>query len=189
MSDRDRLLNLLAQRSYSEGRFTLASGAESSHYVDARVTTMHAEGQMLVGRLGYAAICEAGWDPDAVGGMTMGADPIAYAIAHTSARTEKSIHAFSVRKDAKAHGHRRRIEGCFEPGARVVVVEDVLTSGGSALRACEAVSEAGGTVLGVLVLVDREEGGRVALDAAGYPVRVLYTLAELREAAARAQAR
>jgi orotate phosphoribosyltransferase len=187
-NERRRLLDLLVQRSYAEGRFTLASGAESSAYVDARLTTMHAEGQALVGRLGLAAIRDAGWRPDAVGGLTMGADPIAYAIAHASAFTGEPVHAFSVRKEPKAHGRGRRVEGCLEPGHRAVVVEDVLTTGGSALRACQAVSEVGATVVGVLVLVDREEGGRAALETAGYPVRALFTISELREAAARARA-
>lgn len=187
-TDRARLLTLLLERSYAEGEFTLASGAKSSYYVDARVTTMHAAGQALIGRLALAAIRDAGWRPDAVGGLTMGADPIAYAIAHASADTDAPVHAFSVRKEEKAHGRGRRIEGCFESGARVVVIEDVLTAGGSALRACQAVAEAGGTVVGVLVLVDREEGGRAALERAGYPVRALFTVTDLREAAARARA-
>lgn len=181
------MLALLLERSYAEGEFTLASGARSSYYVDARVTTMHADGQALIGRLGLAAIHDAGWKPDAVGGLTMGADPIAYAIAHASAESEAPIHAFSVRKDEKAHGRGRRIEGCFEAGARAVVVEDVLTTGGSAMKACKAVAEAGGTVVGILVLVDREEGGRAALERAGYPVRALFTVSDLREAAARAR--
>lgn len=185
MSDRERLLNLLVQRSYAEGRFTLASGAESSYYVDARLTTMHAEGQALIGRLGLAAIRDAGWRPDAVGGLTMGADPIAYAIAHASAGTDQPVHAFSVRKGTKGHGRGRRVEGCLEPGSRAVVVEDVLTTGGSALKACRAAAEGGATVVGVLVLVDREEGGRAALEAAGYSVRALLTTPDLREAAAR----
>ncbi len=187
MSDRERLLAILVERSYSEGKFTLASGAESSYYVDARLTTMHAEGQALIGRLGLAAIREEGWKPDAVGGLTMGADPVAYAIAHASAATDQPVHAFSVRKETKPHGRGRRVEGCLEEGARVVVVEDVLTTAGSALKACQAAAEAGATVLGVLVLVDREEGGRAALDAAGYRVRSLFRVSELREAAAKAR--
>lgn len=188
MSERERLLALLVERSYAEGKFRLASGAESSYYVDARVTTMHAEGQRLIGRLGLAAIREAGWKPDAVGGLTMGADPIACAIAHASAGADAPVHAFSVRKEEKGHGRGRRVEGCFEPGSRVVVVEDVLTTGGSALKACQAVAEAGGTVVGILVLVDREEGGRATLERAGYPVRSLFSVADLCEAAARARA-
>lgn len=187
LSDRERLLALLLERSYAEGEFTLSSGAKSSYYVDARVTTMHAEGQALIGRLGLAAIREVGWKPDAVGGLTMGADPIAYAIAHASAESEAPVHAFSVRKDEKAHGRGRRIEGCFEAGARAVVVEDVLTTGGSALKACKSVAEAGGTVVGIFVLVDREEGGRAALERPGYPLRALFTVSELRAAAARAR--
>ena len=141
---------------------------------------MHAQGQVLIGKVGLEAIQEAGLAPDAVGGLTMGADPLAYAIAAESWRRGDPIHAFSVRKRAKRHGRGQLIEGCFEPGARVVIVEDVVTTGGSALRACEAVNAARGEVVGVLGLVDREEGGRAAIEEAGLRTIVLYTAAELR---------
>lgn len=141
---------------------------------------MHAEGQVLIGQTGYAALREAGIRPDAVGGLTMGADPIAYAIAAESWRQDDPIHAFSVRKKPKRHGRGRRIEGCFEEGARVVIVEDVITSGGSAFQASEAVHREGGDVLGVLALVDREEGGSESLRSEGLDVLVLYTARDLR---------
>ena len=156
---RRRLLRLLAERSFRLGTFQLSSGGTSDYYVDCRTTTMHAEGQALVGEVGLDALRYAGLAPDQVGGLTMGADPVSYAVAHESARRPPSVHAFSVRKKAKGHGRSRRIEGCFEPGSPVVVTEDVITTGGSALRAVEAVREAGGEVLAVLALVDREEGG------------------------------
>jgi len=178
-AQRSRLVALLKSRSVLHGDFLLASGQRSSHYVDCRRTTMHADGLALIGELGLAAIAAAGWDAAAVGGLTLGADPVAYAIARASAGTSRPMNAFTVRKAAKTHGVGRRIEGCFESGLRVVVVEDVVTTGGSALEAVQAVREAGGTVSGVLAVVDREEGGREAIERAGYAVRALVTLGEL----------
>jgi len=162
------------------GDVELASGKRSDYYIDCRTTTMHAQGQILIGRVGFEAIQTMGFRPDAVGGLTMGADPIAYAIAAESWRESMPIHAFSVRKRAKRHGRGQLIEGCFEPGARVVIVEDVITTGGSALKACEAVNMARGEVIGVLGLVDREEGGREAIEAAGLQTIVLYTANDLK---------
>lgn len=173
------LRQLLLDRSVRRGDFVLASGARSSYYIDARLTTMSAQGQTLIGRLGLEAIRDAGWRPAGVGGLTMGADPVAYAIAAASAGSGASIDAFSVRKTAKDHGTGRRIEGNFRSGDQVVVVEDVITSGGSALQAIEAVEAEGGKVIGVLAVVDREEGGRQKLEQAGYQVRTLATAADL----------
>lgn len=141
---------------------------------------MHAEGQILIGAVGLGAIRQAGLAPDAIGGLTMGADPIAYAVAAESWREGEPIHAFSVRKRPKRHGRGRRIEGCFEPGARVIICEDVITTGGSALQACEAVRQEDGQVLAVLALVDRQEGGCGALESAGLRTLVLYTAEDLR---------
>lgn len=179
MSDRTALEKLLVGRSVRHGDFTLASGKHSSFYIDARLTTMSAEGQALLGRLGLAAIREAGWQPAAVGGLTMGADPVAYAIARASADDAPTIDAFSVRKVAKEHGTGRRIEGNFTTDAPVVVVEDVITTGGSALHAIEAILAAGGTVAGVLAVVDREEGGKAMIEAGGYEVVALTTTTRL----------
>jgi orotate phosphoribosyltransferase len=178
-TERRRLGVLLAERSFRTGDFTLASGRKSNYYVDCRLTTMHAEGQALIGPVALDALRAVGLSPDRIGGLTMGADPIAYAVAGESFRRGTPIHAFSVRKEAKEHGRGRRIEGCFEPGARVVIVEDVITSGGSALRACEAVRDADGEVVAVLALVDRCEGGREAIEEAGYRVISLYTVDDL----------
>ena len=164
MTDHEQLLKLLQARSFRTGDFILASGRRSPYYVDARLTTMSAEGQRLVGGLGLAAIRKQGWQPDAVGGLTMGADPLAYAIAHASAGTPSILDAFTVRKEAKGHGGGRRIEGNFRPGDSVVVVEDVITTGGSAIQAIDAVENEGGKVVGVLALVDREEGGKEAIE-------------------------
>lgn len=176
----DRLRDLLAERSFRTGEFTLSSGRTSRYYVDCRTTTMHAEGQALIGRVGVDRLQRAELWPALIGGMTMGADPVSYAVAGESwRRGAEPIHAFSVRKEAKGHGRGRRIEGCFEEGLPVVVAEDVITTGGSALEACRAVEEAGGEVEAVLVLVDREEGGRENLESEGYPVLPLYTAGEL----------
>lgn len=140
---------------------------------------MSAEGLALIGPLGLVAIREAGWLPDAIGGLTMGADPVAYAVAVASVGAPPALDAFSVRKEAKGHGTRRRIEGNFAAGMGVVVAEDVITSGGSALQAIRAVEEEGGRVLGVLAVVDREEGGRAAIEGAGYIVVALTTTIDL----------
>lgn len=179
---RRRLLRLLAERSFRTGTFRLSSGGTSDYYVDCRTTTMHAEGQVLIGRVGLDALEEAGLGPDLVGGLTMGADPVSYALAHESALRGRPVHAFSVRKEGKDHGRSRRIEGCFEAGSTVVVTEDVITTGASALQAVEAVREAGGEVLAVLALVDREEGGREALRDEGLQVVSLFTAGDLRAA-------
>ena len=178
MTSRERLLRLFVERSFQEGDFVLASGRRSRFYIDCRVTTMHAEGQVLLGSVGADTLEAAGLEPDVIGGLTMGADPIAYAIAGENWRRGKPIHAFSVRKRPKRHGTGRRIEGCFEQGARVVVVEDVITTGGSALQACEAVSQEGGTILAVLAAVDRLEGGREAIEAGGFAVHTLFGVDE-----------
>jgi orotate phosphoribosyltransferase len=179
MSDRERLLELLRERSVARGDFVLASGARSTYYIDARLTTMAGAGLQLVGQVGLGALDAAGWHPSAVGGLTMGADPVAFAIAHAATITGRRLDAFSVRKEPKAHGTTRRIEGCFDPGSPVVVVEDVITSGDSALRAVGAVRAAGGHVLGVLAVVDREQGGRERLEEEGLNSVALFTATEL----------
>lgn len=178
-SDRDRLLALLAERSARHGDFILASGRRSALYVDARLTTMSPEGLTLIGPLALRELRQARWNVHAVGGLTLGADPVACAISYASAATDAPIRAFTVRKEAKAHGTGKLIEGPFRAGDRVAIVEDVITTGGSALRAATAVKAAGGEVVGVLAVVDREEGGREALEDAGLPVLALTRAAEL----------
>jgi len=162
----------------------LASGRRSTLYVDCRLTSMSPEGQLLIGRAALAALRDSGWPVDAVGGLTLGADPISYAIAHASALEAEAgtggmVRSFTVRKETKQHGTGKLIEGPFQAGDQVVVVEDVITTGGSALKAVEAVRAAGGRILGVLALVDREEGGREALEAAGLRVISLVTASDL----------
>lgn len=179
-SAHDQLVQLLATRSVRRGRFVLASGRESTLYIDARRTTMSPDGLALIGPLGLAAIEAAGWGVASLGGLTLGADPVSYAISYASALAGRPLRVFTVRKEAKAHGTGRLIEGTFEAGDGVAVVEDVITTGGSARRAVEAVRAAGGEVAGVLALVDREEGGREALEAAtGVPVVAMVRAGEL----------
>jgi orotate phosphoribosyltransferase len=177
--DREALRRLLLERSVRHGDFVLASGQRSSFYIDCRPTTMSAEGMVLIGRLGAATIRGAGWRPRAVGGLTMGADPVAYAIAAASHGTDVQMDAFSVRKEAKGHGTGRGIEGNFGVGFEVVIVEDVITTGGSAKKAIQAVEDAGAKVLGVRAVVDRGEGGRAALEAEGREVLALVSAADL----------
>jgi len=179
-----RLIALLANLSAKRGDFVLASGRRSNLYVDCRLTAMHPEGQLLIGRAGLAALRQSGWPVDSVGGLTLGADPIAYAIAHASALAHERgdgemVRGFTVRKEAKQHGTGKLIEGPFQAGDKVVVVEDVITTGGSALKAVDAIRAAGGDVQGVLALVDRQEGGREALEAAGLNVMSLVTAEQL----------
>jgi orotate phosphoribosyltransferase len=179
MTDAEALRRLLLERSVRRGDFVLSSGQRSPYYIDCRLTTMSAKGMVLIGRMGWEAIRRMGWRPRAVGGLTMGADPVAYAIAAASRGTELEVDGFSVRKEAKGHGTGRLIEGNFGAGDSVVVIEDVITTGGSAVRAVDAVRREGGNVLGVLAVVDREEGGRQALEGQGMNVVALTTAREL----------
>lgn len=183
MDDRARLRTLLVERSVRIGDFTLASGTRSSYYVDARRTTMCAEGQFLIGKLAWDLVRRSARAATHVGGLTMGADPVAYAIAHRSWIEGEPLDAFSVRKQAKEHGLGQRIEGGLLATARCVVVEDSMTTGGSALQAIDAVRAVGATVVAALTIVDREEGARAALEARGIPLLALYTGRELLEAA------
>lgn len=179
MTDRAKLLKELRARSLRRGEFALSGGARSSYYVDGRLTTMSGSGQLLIGREGLRLLDERGWRPELVGGLTLGADPVAYAIAHAAAREGRAIDAFTVRKQPKEHGTARLIEGPFREGAAVVVVEDVVTTGGSALRAAAALEAASARILGVFALLDREEGGRERLEVEGYPLLSAYTAGEL----------
>ncbi len=179
MTDNSLLVALLAERSVRRGLFTLVSGKQSKYYVDARLTTMSPEGLSVIGPLALSTLQQSGWEIDAVGGLTLGADPISYAISYASADSGHPLRAFTVRKEAKSHGTGKTIEGPFKEGDRVAVIEDVITTGGSALRAIEAVRAANGTVAGVLALVDREEGGRQVIEAAGIPVISLVSASQI----------
>jgi orotate phosphoribosyltransferase len=148
-------------------------------YIDARLTTMSPDGLATIGPLALAAIHDAGWSPNSVGGLTLGADPVSYAIAYASALAGRPLQSFTVRKETKAHGTGKLIEGPFRPGDSVVIVEDVITTGSSALKAVDAIRAAGGTVLGILAVVDREEGGRELLNSAGHVVVSLTRASEI----------
>jgi orotate phosphoribosyltransferase len=169
-SVRDQLLNLLATNSFRLGEFTLSSGIKSDYYIDCRTTTLHAQGAALTGRIFLELFQRQGWQPQAVGGLTMGADPIVVAAAVVSAQAGTPVHGFLVRKSEKTHGTGRRIEGFQEKGARVVIVDDVCTTGGSTVQAIEAAREFGFNIIGVACLVEREEaGGRPAVERAAAP--------------------
>lgn len=178
-TDHERLVRMLATRSARRGTFTLSSGRQSSLYIDARLTTMTPDGQRLIGELGLAALRQVGWRADAIGGLTLGADPISYAICHASAEGEHPLRAFTVRKEPKGHGTGKQVEGPVSSADRVVIVEDTITTGGSAARAIEAVRNAGMEILGVLALVDREEGGREHLESLGLPVHAITRANEI----------
>jgi orotate phosphoribosyltransferase len=140
---------------------------------------MSPEGLVLIGQLGLEALERSGWNVQSVGGLTLGADPVAYAIAYTSGLSLRSIRAFTVRKEPKSHGTAQLIEGPFVQGDRVAIVEDVITTGASALRAASAISASGGVIAGVLAVVDRNEGGREALQRQGFQVIALTTAADI----------
>jgi orotate phosphoribosyltransferase len=175
----DELISLLTARSAQRGDFVLASGRRSTLYIDARLTTMSPQGLALVGPLGLRAIREAGWLPDSIGGLTLGADPIAYAISYWSTIEPPLVRSFTVRKEPKTHGTKKLIEGPFRTGDATVIIEDVVTTGASALKAVEAVRESGGTVLGILALIDRQEGGEKVLESAGFRLKSLVTAAQI----------
>src|SRR5579859_2191029 len=163
---RQELLRLLATKSFRLGEFKLASGRTSDYYIDCRTTTLDARGAKLTGEVFVEEIRTRGWNPAAIGGLTMGADPLAVAVAVVSG----NIHAFLVRKAEKQHGTGQRIEGFREKGARVVIVDDVCTTGSSTVQAIEASREFGFEIVGVMCLVEREEaGGRPNVEKAAAP--------------------
>jgi orotate phosphoribosyltransferase len=169
-SSREQLLDLLATNSFRLGEFTLSSGAKSDYYIDCRTTTLHADGAELTGRVFVELFGKQGWQPQALGGLTMGADPIVVATSVISAQAGTPIHGFLVRKAEKAHGMGRRVEGFQEKGARVVIVDDVCTTGSSTIQAIEAAREFGFNIAGVACLVERlEAGGRPAVEKAAAP--------------------
>jgi orotate phosphoribosyltransferase len=174
---REQLLNLLATNSFRLGEFTLSSGGKSDYYIDCRTTTLHAHGAELTGRVFLELIQQQGWQPQAVGGLTMGADPIVVATSVISSQAGAPIHGFLVRKAEKAHGMGRRVEGFQEKGARVVIVDDVCTTGGSTIQAIEAAREFGFNITGVACLVERlEAGGRPAVEKAADPAPFISVL-------------
>lgn len=176
-TDRELLLELVKKLAVVHGRVTLASGREADYYVDLRRVTLDARAAPLVGRVLRDLVAE--WDFEAVGGLTMGADPVATAMLHAAAAAGETVDAFVVRKAGKAHGLQRRVEGPDVAGRRVLAVEDTSTTGGSVLTAVEALREAGAHVVGVAVIVDRDTGAREAIEARGLPYRYAFGLDDL----------
>ena len=174
---RSRLLELLRERAVKVGDFTLASGRKSSYYIDGRLVTLDAEGAYLIARCVLDVMAREKIEASWVGGLTLGADPIAAATAAVSHAEGRPISAFLVRKEAKSHGTGRKVEGGLPAGARVLVVDDVVTTAGSTLQAIAAVEEAGCQVAAVICVIDREEGGREALKR--HPFYPLFAVSEL----------
>src|SRR5881397_3071462 len=178
-SARDELLRLLAAKSFRLGEFKLSSGATSDYYIDCRTTTLDAKGSRLTGQVFAEEIGAHGWKPQAIGGLTMGADPIVSAVAVTSGE----FSGFLVRKVEKQHGTGQRIEGFQQKGARVVIVDDVCTTGSSTVQAIEAAREFGFEVVGVMCLVERQEaGGRAGVEkvAGAAPFAAVFTANDVR---------
>lgn len=181
MSAAAALKALLLEKSVRTGTFTLASGKESDLYIDCRVTALDPFGANMIGEIGWKAVRERiaaeGLKIDAIGGMTLGADPISLAVGMTSAKSNpnEALQVFTVRKEPKGHGRGKQIEGNFKEGSTVIVVDDVITTGGSTLKAIDVIERESGKVAFALVLVDREEGGRQAIEARGIPVLALFT--------------
>jgi orotate phosphoribosyltransferase len=176
-ADRARLLQLLVQHAYAKKHVVLASGRESDFYIDCRGVALSAEGHALIGRLMLAAARALEPELEAVGGLTMGADPLASAIALTSWLEDRPVGAFLVRKESKGHGTAQWVEGLqlLAPHAQAVVVEDVITTGGSSLKAVTHAREAGLRVSGIVALVDRSEGGREHLESSGLKVTSIFS--------------
>ena len=175
MADRDDLRKLITELAVVHGRVVLSSGQEANYYVDLRRLTLHHDGAPLVGRVMLDLTSD--WEFDAVGGLTLGADPVATAMLHAAAARGRDLDAFVVRKEGKAHGLQRRIEGPDVAGRRVLAVEDTSTTGASVLTAVEAWTEAGAEVVGVAVVVDRGAGDAVRSAGLGY--RSAYSLTDL----------
>ena len=175
MSDRDELLQRIKDDAVVHGKVTLSSGREADYYVDLRRVTLSGAAAPLVGRV--MLDLTADWDYEAVGGLTLGADPVAAAMLHAAAEQGRKLDAFVVRKEGKAHGLQRRIEGPDVVGRRVLAVEDTSTTGGSVLTAVEALREAGAEVVGVAVIVER--GAAPKIESLGLPYRYAYDLTDL----------
>ncbi len=181
MTGHNELLGMLRKLSVRRGNFTLVSGQQSDVYVDAKLTTCRAAAMPLVGRAFLEKMRERGWRPAAVGGLSVGADPLVAAIARESLESGPAIDSFLVRKEAKKHGTQKFLEGLESTaGLDVVIVDDVCTTGGSTVKAIERAREAGMNVLGAICLVDREMGGRQAIEEQlGCPFDRIFTLSEL----------
>lgn len=184
MDPKTQLASLIKRLSYREGDFTLASGKKSNFYVDVKSTTLHPEGADLVGRLVVREIMDKKIHVDGVGGMTLGADPIATAVSLAAFQRSLVWPAFIVRKDPKGHGTDKYIEGSdnLTPGSKLLVVEDVVTTGGSSIKAIERLEAEGYKIAAVITIVDREQGGREAFESKGYTFLNLLKLKDVQGA-------
>jgi orotate phosphoribosyltransferase len=176
-SDKAALIERIRELAVVYGRVVLSSGREADYYVDMRRVTLDGVAAPIVGRVMRSLVAD--WEFDAVGGLTLGADPVASSMLHAAAATGSRLDAFVVRKEAKKHGMQRRIEGSPVEGRRVLVVEDTSTTGNSPLTAVEALKEAGAEVVGVATIVDRDTGARQVIEDAGLPYRYAVSLADL----------
>jgi len=182
---RTKLARLLYSKSYREGNFTLTSGKKSDYYFDCKQTALHPEGGYLIGKLFLEIMLEQKMDVQGVGGMTLGADPLVSAVTVLSHIEKTPLPGFIIRKQAKGHGTKSFLEGManFEPGFKVCLLEDVVTTGGTLLTACQRVRSAGLEIKGILCVLDREEGGRENISKAGYDLISIFTRKELVHAA------
>lgn len=182
-TERERLAAILREKSYEKRDVTLASGRKSTFYFDGKQTALHPEGGYLVGKLLWQAIEDAGVKVDAVGGLTLGADPLATATSLASYAAGKPVPAFIVRKEPKGHGTGQWVEGRknIPAGSRVVILEDVVTSGGSALKAVDRVRQEGLEPTLIAAIIDRQEGGREAIEAAGLKLVSLFVKSEFHQ--------
>jgi len=181
MEEKDRLLEILKTLSYEEGEFILKSGKKSSFYIDARETTLNPEGMNLVGKIMYKMVKEIP-GVEAVGGVSVGADPLVCSVVLYAYNNKDNIYGFFIRKEPKAHGRSLWIEGAknLRPGMNVVILEDVVTTGGSSLRAIEITQQAGYRVKGVIAILDRLEGGKELIESKGYMFMSIFNIKDLR---------
>lgn len=181
MNEKDRLLKILKALSYEEGDFVLVSGKKSSYYIDAKETTLNPEGMYLVGNIMFAMVKEIS-GVDAVGGVSIGGDPLVCAVVLTAFGRKDNLAGFLIRKEPKGHGTNRWVEGGknLRKGMSVIILEDVVTTGGSSLKAIEATEKEGYSVKGIVAIIDRLEGGKDIIESKGYIFKSIFTLNDLK---------
>ena len=176
---KQELLDLIRERSVRFGDFTLTSGKKSHYYIDARLTTLDPKGAYLIGNIVLDRMQESDVRPDAVGGLSLGADPISTAVSLVSFTRDEPMRALMIRKETKKHGMGKRVEGNLEPGDSVLIVEDVISTGGSTITAIKAIENEGAHVPLIIALVDRLMGGKENIESEGYTVDVLFSIKEI----------
>ncbi|MBI4651184.1 orotate phosphoribosyltransferase [Candidatus Desantisbacteria bacterium] len=178
----EKLLSLLCKLSYREGDFVLSSGKKSSYYIDGKITTLNAEGACLIAEIFLDKIKKLNIPIDAIGGPTLGADPIVGSVLSLAGENKilPGLTGFIIRKEAKGYGQKKLIEGPWKEGSRVIIIEDVITTGASAFKAIEKVKDALGEIVYVFSVVDREEGGKKFLEDRGYNLFSIFTINDLK---------